>query len=96
MNQVLKQYEKYINKLSTRILYDKHGNQYFCVDEEIRKRIAEKESKGEYAYEYSALRNHLSKQQCDDFIYSNIGTSGEYVYLHIHEEKKPKLPRCAI
>ena len=42
MNQVLKQYEKYIDKLSTRILYDKYGNQYFCVDEEIRKRLQTK------------------------------------------------------
>lgn len=67
-------------------------------DEDIRKRIAEKESRGEYVYEYSALKNHLSKQQCDDFIYSNIGPGGQYVYLHMHEDKKEKvkLPRCSI
>ena len=42
MNQILKRYEKYINKLSTRMLYDKHGNQYLCVDEEIRNRLQTK------------------------------------------------------
>lgn len=67
-------------------------------DEDIRNRIAEKESRGEYVYEYSALKNHLSRQQCDDFICSNIGPGGQYVYLHMHEDKKKttKLPRCSI
>ena len=37
-------------------------------EEEIRKRIAEKQSAGEYAYELQAMRNHLSKEKCDDFI----------------------------
>lgn len=65
-------------------------------DDEIQKRIADKEEKGEYAYEYSAMRNHLSRKQCDDFIYANIGSTGRYVYLHQHEDKKAKLPRCEI
>lgn len=42
MNQVLKRCEKYINKLSTRMLYDKYGNQYLCVDEDIRNRLQTK------------------------------------------------------
>ena len=39
MNQVLKKYEKYINKLSTRTLCDKFGNPHICIDEEIRRRL---------------------------------------------------------
>lgn len=55
--------------------------------EEIKQRIAEKEAAGEFAYEKQVLKNHLSKEKCDDFIYRNIGRHGTYVYLHVHEDK---------
>lgn len=55
-------------------------------DSEIEERIAAKKENGEYAYEISVLHNHLSKAKCDDFIYRNIGESGEYVYMHCHQE----------
>lgn len=55
--------------------------------EEIQERIAQKKENGEYAYEHQVLKNHLSKEKCDDFIYSNIGSRGTYVYLHVHEDK---------
>ena len=32
-------YEGYIAKLSTRRLYDEHGNAYLCVDETLRARL---------------------------------------------------------
>ena len=55
-------------------------------EEEIKKRISEKKANGEFAYELRATRNHLSKEQCDAWIYENIG-NGEYVYLHQHQER---------
>lgn len=54
----------------------------------ILKKIADKKAAGEYAYEVHAMRNHLSKEKCDDFIYRNIGPRGEYVYLHGHVEEE--------
>ena len=54
-------------------------------DVEIQERIKAKRESGEYAYEYGVLHAHLSKQKCDDFIYENISSNGEYVYLHQHE-----------
>ena len=59
-------------------------------EETILKKIAEKKAAGEYAYEVHAMRNHLSKDKCDDFIYRNIGQHGEYVYLHCHVEENEK------
>lgn len=56
-------------------------------DVEIQAKIREKKEKGEFAYELNVLRNHLSKAKCDDFIYRNIGRSGEYVYMHCHQEE---------
>lgn len=54
-------------------------------EEEIRKRIDDKKANGEYSYEHRVIKTHLSIEQCNDFIYSNIGPCGEYVYLHQHE-----------
>ena len=54
---------------------------------EIEKRISEKKANGEFAYELRARKNHLSKEQCDAWVYENIG-NGEYVYLHQHQEKE--------
>lgn len=56
-------------------------------DEDIREKIHEKEANGEFAYERRVLRTHLSKAQCDDFIYSNIGSHGRYVYMHCHRDE---------
>jgi hypothetical protein len=36
---ILKRYEGYIAKLSTRRLYDRHGNPVEYVDEDIRRRL---------------------------------------------------------
>ena len=43
---------------------------------------------GEFVYERRVLGTHLSKAKCDDFIYQNIGPTGEYVYLHGHVEEE--------
>lgn len=55
-------------------------------EDEIQAKIANKKEKGEYAYELRVIKNHLSKEKCDDFIYRNIGRKGEYVYMHCHRE----------
>ena len=65
---------------------------YLCEanyeDEEIKARMDAKKAEGLYVYEQRAIRQHLSKKQCDDFIYRNAGPNSEYVYLHCHEERE--------
>ena len=39
MEAVLRHYDRYINKLATRILYDKGGNVYTVVDETLKARL---------------------------------------------------------
>lgn len=68
--------------------YDLYMVEANYEDEIIKAKIAEKKAAGEYAYEVHAMRNHLSKAKCDDFIYRNIGPGGEYVYLHCHVDKE--------
>lgn len=65
--------------------YDLYMVEANYEDEEIRARIRQKEEAGVYPYEKRVLHNHLSKKQCDDFIYANIGPGGQYVYMHQHE-----------
>lgn len=67
--------------------YDLYMVEANYEDEIIREKIAAKKEAGEYAYERQVLKNHLSKAKCDDFIYRNIGSGGEYVYLHCHVDK---------
>ena len=39
INDVLKHYEGYIIKLSTRRVYDESGNVFYCVDETLKRRL---------------------------------------------------------
>jgi L-ascorbate metabolism protein UlaG (beta-lactamase superfamily) len=55
---------------------------------EIEERAAAKQAAGEYAYEVEAAKNHLSQEQALDWIYQNIGTRGQYVFLHGHTERE--------
>lgn len=57
-------------------------------EEEIKKRIKDKDIRGEYAYEREALKNHLSVDKCNDFIYRNAESNSEYVYMHQHKERE--------
>ena len=68
--------------------YDLYMVEANYEDEIIKAKIAEKKAVGEYAYEVRAMRKHLSKAKCDDFIYRNIGPGGEYVYLHCHVDQE--------
>ena len=56
-------------------------------DEEMRRKIKQKEIDGEFAYEKNVLHNHLSKEKCDAWIYANAGCTSEYVYLHQHRDR---------
>ena len=42
INTVLKHYEGYIIRLSTRKLYDEDGQLHYCVDETLRRRLETK------------------------------------------------------
>lgn len=42
INAVLKHYEGYIIKLSTRKLYDESGQVHYCIDETLRRRLETK------------------------------------------------------
>lgn len=67
--------------------YDLYMIEANYEDEEIKERISQKKEAGEYAYEVQAMKNHLSKAKCDEFIYDNIGANGTYVYLHAHVDR---------
>lgn len=56
--------------------------------DDILMRINDKKNNGGYIYELEAIKNHLSLEKANDFIYSNIGKNGRYVYLHMHEPRK--------
>lgn len=42
IHTVLKHYEGYITRLSTRKMYDEYGQVHYCVDETLRKRLETK------------------------------------------------------
>lgn len=52
---------------------------------EIAERIMEKLKAGEYAYEYKAAENHLSREQATDWLVENVGPHSEYQFLHMHK-----------
>ena len=39
INHVVNHYQRYINALSTRRLYDENGNEHFYIDEEIQQML---------------------------------------------------------
>lgn len=66
--------------------YDLYLVESNYTDEDLQERIAKKEAAGKYAYEKTVPERHLSKKQADNFIYENITSRGEYVYLHQHKD----------
>lgn len=67
--------------------YDLYMVEANYTDEEIRQRIKEKSMEGRYVYEHRVKKTHLSRQQCDDFLYSNLGPNSELVYMHEHQDR---------
>ena len=68
--------------------YDLYMIEANHTEGEIWERIKKKQAAGEYAYEIEALKNHLSLEQANDFIYRNAKPTSEYVYLHQHQERE--------
>lgn len=51
LEQILRHYSGYINKLCTRTLYDNYGQPHVCVDEYMKRRL---ENKLIYAIAYNS------------------------------------------
>ena len=66
--------------------YDLYMIEANYEDEEIRQRISDKKAKGQYIYERRVLQTHLSKSNCDNWVYQNAGPMSEILYLHGHRE----------
>ena len=54
---------------------------------EIEARIADKQSRGEFAYDVRAARNHLSQEQALEWLARNAGPNSKVVFLHQHKDK---------
>jgi phosphoribosyl 1,2-cyclic phosphodiesterase len=55
-------------------------------EKEIHDRIKRKALDGEYAYEYDAARNHLSREKADAWIYRMAGVNSLIYYMHEHRD----------
>lgn len=55
---------------------------------EIEARIADKQARGEFAYEIRAAQNHLSQEQALDWLARNAGPKSRYVFLHQHTNRR--------
>lgn len=55
-------------------------------EEEIAKRIHEKQKRGEFAYEIRAAKTHLSKEQDLKWLAENASQKSKYIFLHQHKE----------
>lgn len=68
--------------------YDLYLIEANYTEEDIKERIKAKETLGLYCYEKDAMLNHLSKEKCDKFLYENMGSRSEYVYMHQHIDQE--------
>lgn len=66
--------------------YDLYMVEANHIRAEIETRIKLKKAAGEYAYECEAKRNHLSREQAEDWLYQQMGPKSQYVFLHQHRE----------
>lgn len=57
-------------------------------DEEIQKRIKEKEKNGEFISEYRTINSHLSINETAGWLLDNMGDNGTYEYIHQHKNKE--------
>ena len=67
--------------------YDLYLIEANYTEEDLQRRIKEKQEKGEYSYEMNAASRHLSKEQADAFLIENMGAKARYEYLHGHIDK---------
>lgn len=66
--------------------YDLYMIEANHVKEEMEARRDAKVTAGEYAYEFNAARNHMSREQAEDWLYQQMGPNSKYVFLHQHKE----------
>jgi L-ascorbate metabolism protein UlaG (beta-lactamase superfamily) len=62
--------------------YDLYAIESNYDEETIDQLIAEKEAKGEFAYQKGVKNSHLSEQQARDFIFKNRGENSKVLRLH--------------
>lgn len=70
---------------------DAKGFDLFLVESnhhesEIAARIADKQSRGEFAYEMRAAKYHLSHEQAMAWLAENAGAKSRYILLHQHKD----------
>jgi len=58
------------------------------TEEEIVERIRRKEERGEHAYEWGVLRNHLSREKAEAFLANALAMHSEFIFIHQHREKE--------
>ena len=68
--------------------YDLYMVENNYADDELRARMDEKLAAGVYPYEQRVLKYHLSEKKCNDWLYKNMGSNSEYIYMHQHREEK--------
>lgn len=54
---------------------------------ELEARTAEKIAAGAFSYEVSTARNHLSREQAEDWLYGQMDPNSRYVFLHQHVDE---------
>ena len=67
------------------------GLSYYFVEnnysnEELEKRIKEKEERGEFAYEYRVRNTHLPAEEVNSFLIEMMTNNSQFVYCHQHKE----------
>lgn len=67
--------------------YDLYMVEANYTETDILERIRAKEARGEHCYEYDVLKNHLSREKADNWLYQNMGPNSQYVYMHQHKER---------
>lgn len=56
--------------------------------EDIERRVAQKQARGEFCYEKRAAANHLSFEQANEWLMNNAADYSSIVYLHQHRDKE--------
>lgn len=64
--------------------YDYYFIEANYTEDEIKERIKTKQQNGVFTYELDVLKNHLSKEKCDNWLYKNMGNRSQYIYMHGH------------
>ncbi len=65
-------------------LYLVEGN---YSEDELKQRIEDKLSKGEFVYENRVKQTHLSKEYTSNWLLENMKDDSEYVFMHEHKER---------